>query len=83
MKAALLIGFNDLRLFLRDRSSFVWLFVIPTAFVYFMGFANRGPGSPANPRPSVLVENQDSGFLSRVFLDELGAQGLRDRKSVV
>ena len=76
MKAALLIGFNDLRLFLRDRSSFVWLFVIPTAFVYFMGFANRGPGSPANPRPSVLVENQDSGFLSRVFLDELGAQGL-------
>ncbi len=76
MKAALLIGVNDLRLFLRDRASFIWLFVIPTAFVYFMGFANRGPGSPANPRPAVLVENRDTNFLSAVFLEELGARGL-------
>jgi ABC-2 type transport system permease protein len=76
MKTALLIGHNDLRLFLRNRASFVWLFVVPVAFVYFMGFANRGPGSPGNPRPSVLVENRDAGFLGGVLLDELGAQGL-------
>ena len=77
MKHALLIGHNDLRLFLRNRSSFVWLFVLPLAMMYFMGFAVRGPGDPAIPRPSVLVENLDTNFLGRVFQEELGAQGLR------
>ena len=76
MKSAILIGHNDLRLFLRNRASIVWLFLIPTAFVYFMAVPNRGPGSPSNPRPAVLVENRDAGFLGSVFLDELGAQGL-------
>ncbi len=76
MKRALTIGHNDLRLFLKSKIAFVWLFLVPLAFVYFMGFANRGPGDPANPRPPVRVENLDDGFLSRVFFDELDAQGM-------
>lgn len=76
MKQALAIGHNDLRLFLRNPLSLVWLLVVPLAFTYFMGFANRGPGDPANPRPSVLVENLDTNFLARAFLEELGSQGL-------
>ena len=76
LEDVLTIGHNDLRVFLRNKASFIWLFLMPLAFVYFMGFANRGPGDPANPRPGVLVDNQDTGFLGRVFLDELGAQGL-------
>jgi ABC-type multidrug transport system permease subunit len=77
VKQALLIGHNDLRLFLRNRLAFVWLLLVPVAFVYFMGAANRGPGDPANPQPAVLVENLDTNFLGRAFLDELGAQGLQ------
>jgi ABC-type multidrug transport system permease subunit len=76
MKCILDIGHNDLRLFLKHRSAYVWLFVMPLAFVYFMGFANRGPGDPANRKPEVLVENLDTNFLGRLFLEELGAQGL-------
>lgn len=76
MRDALTIGHLDLRLFLRNRALFVWLFGMPLAFVYFMGFANRGPGDPRNARPPVLVENHDEGFLSREFLQELGVQGL-------
>ncbi|MBK9138417.1 MAG: ABC transporter permease [Verrucomicrobia bacterium] len=76
MRQALAIGHNDLRLFLRNRLSLVWLLVVPLAFVYFMGFANRGPGDPANPRPGVLVDNRDRDYLSRALLAELGAQGL-------
>lgn len=76
MRRILAIGHNDLRLFLKSRIACVWLFVVPLAFVYFMGFANRGPGDPANPKPPLLVENLDGGFLGRVFLDELGAQGM-------
>lgn len=76
MKRILDIGHNDLRLFLRNKTSFIWLFVMPFAFVYFMGFASRGPGNPSNRNPPVLVENQDSNFLGRVFMDALGAQGM-------
>ena len=76
MRHVLAIGHNDLRLFLKSKTAYLWLFVIPLTFVYFMGFANRGPGDPANRKPPVLVENQDTNFLGRAFLDELGAQGL-------
>ncbi len=76
MRHILDIGHNDLRLFLKRKSAFVWLFAVPLAFTYFMGFANRGPGDPYNRRPSVLVENQDPNFLGRILLDELDSQGL-------
>ncbi len=76
MKPVFAIGHNDLRILLRNRASYVWLFGMPLLFVFFMGFANRGPGGPAIPRPTVLVENADTGFLGRSFLDLLGDQGL-------
>jgi len=76
MKRILLIGHIDLRLFFKHKSAYVWLFVVPLGFVYFMGFAARGPGDPANRKPPVVIENQDTNFLGRIFLDELGAQGM-------
>ena len=44
MSAILVIAWNDVRLFLRDRTAYLWLFVMPLAFVWVMGFAARGPG---------------------------------------
>ena len=76
MKRILDIGVNDLRLFLKSRSAYVWFFVVPLVFVYFMGFANRGPGDPYNRTPPVLIENEDTNFLGRIFLDELSAQNM-------
>jgi ABC-type multidrug transport system permease subunit len=76
MKRICDIGHTDLRLFLKRKSAYVWLFAMPLAFVYLMGFANRGPGDPSNRKPPVLVENLDTNFLGRIFLDELGAQGM-------
>ena len=76
MRNIFTIGHNDLRLFLKRKSAFVWLFLIPLAFVYFMGFANRGAGDPANRRPAVLIENLDTNFLGRILLDELSAQNM-------
>jgi len=76
MNRILIIGHTDLRLFLKHRSAYVWLFVVPLAFVYFMGFAARGPGKAYNRTPPVLIENADTNFLGRVFLDELSAQNM-------
>jgi len=74
MKRILDIGHTDLRLFLKHPSAFVWLFVVPLAFVYFIGFANHGAGDPYNRTPPVLIENADTNFLGRIFLDELSSQ---------
>lgn len=76
MRRILDIGHNDLRLFLKSRTAYVWLFLMPLGFVYFMSFAVSGPGAPSNRRPPVIVENRDAGFLSAIFIEELSAQGL-------
>lgn len=76
MNALFVIAWNDVRLFLRDRTAYIWLFVMPLAFVWVMGFAIRGPGGPEDARPRVLVDNHDVGFMGGVFLKELGQQGL-------
>jgi len=76
MKHIFTIGHTDLRLFLKHKSAYVWLFIVPLAFIYVMGFANRGAGKPYNRTPPVLIENADTSFLGRVFLDELGAQNM-------
>ena len=76
MKRILDIGHTDLRLFFKHKSAYIWLFAVPLAFVYFMGFAVRGPGRPYNRTPPVLVENADTNFLGRVFLAELTTQDI-------
>jgi ABC-2 type transport system permease protein len=77
MKTVFEIARNDLRLFLRERTSWIWLVVVPLAFVYFMGFAARGPGGPVTPTAEVRIENLDDGFFGRLLLETLGEQGLR------
>ncbi len=77
MKNILTIGHNDIRVFLRDRTSFIWLLLMPLAFVFVMSFAAPAPGEPANPRPALQVTNADTGFLGGLFLAELETQGLR------
>ena len=76
MRRILDIGYTDLRLFFKHKSAYVWLFAMPLAFVVFMGAANRGPGKPYNRTPPVLIEDNDTNFLGRVFLDELSAQNM-------
>jgi ABC-2 type transport system permease protein len=76
MRRVLLIGHHDARLFLRERSSYIWLFVVPLVFVYFMGLAVRGSSGPSVPRPTVLIDNRDDGFLGGILVKALGEQGL-------
>jgi ABC-type multidrug transport system permease subunit len=76
MKRIFDIGHTDLRLFFKHKSAYIWLFVVPLAFVYIMGFAARGPGKAYNRTPPVLIENADRNFLGKIFLDELRAQDM-------
>lgn len=77
MSTILLIGWNDLRIFLRVKSSYIWLFVVPVLLIGFMGVAFRGAGEPGNLRPAVVVEKLDTNYLAKVLKEELGKQSLR------
>lgn len=76
MNRILLIAKNDLRLFLKEKAAYFWLFGAPLLFAFFMGM-NRGPGDPSNPHPGLLLENKDDGFMGKIFVEQLGAQGFR------
>jgi hypothetical protein len=76
MQRILDIGHNDLLLFFKSKTAYVWLFVIPTAFIYFLGFVAQAPGDPSNRNPPVLIDNKDTNFLSRALLAEMDAQGM-------
>ncbi len=76
MRRILDIGHNDLRVFFKNKTAFVWLFLIPTALVYFLGLAVHGPGDPSNRHPPVLIENKDTNFLAAALLEEMNAQGM-------
>ena len=76
MKRILDIGHNDLRLFFKSKTAYIFLFLMPTVFIYFLGFAARGPGDPGNRRPPVVIDNRDTNFLSGAFLSELTAEGM-------
>jgi len=77
LRTVLALGHNDNRLFLKDKSGYAWLFVIPFLFVFFFGQASKDDGNnPVNPKPTVLIDNRDEGFLAQALIDELNAQGM-------
>ena len=76
MQSIRTIAHNDVYLFLRDPSGYVWLVVVPLFFIYFFGAGQQGGDQPQNPRPAVLIENLDQGFMGAQLVQELEAQGL-------
>ena len=78
MRSIWVIARNDLRVFLKDRGGYVWLFVMPLVFIYFFGITMKGNNrKPSDPRPRVSIVNHDSGYLGGLFVELLEAEGLR------
>ena len=63
--AIILLARNDLKLALKDRSTILWLFIMPTVFFYFIGTVTQGGMSFVDTTVKLLVENNDGEFLSR------------------
>ncbi len=64
-KAVALLAKNDLKLAIRDRSTFLWLFIMPAVFFYFIGTVTQGGVSFLDSSAKLVVENNDGGFLSQ------------------
>jgi ABC-2 type transport system permease protein len=63
--AIALLAKTDLKLALRDRSTILWLFIMPAVFFYFVGTVTQGGVSFVDKPVMLVVENNDGGFLSR------------------
>jgi len=75
MRSVWKLALNDLRLTVRDRSSFVWMLAMPIAMMWlFSGIG--GGGSGAAPQISLTVVNHDDGWLSTALIDELDTEGV-------
>ena len=63
-EAVFLLARNDLKLALKDRSTILWLFIMPAVFFYFIGTVTQGGVSFVDSAAELVVENNDGGFLS-------------------
>lgn len=65
-----LLSWNDVRLTVKDRGSFIWMLLFPVVMMWFFG-AGVGDRSSTPPRISLTVDDRDGGWLARALIDEL------------
>ncbi len=68
---------KDLAIFFRDRSAWVWLFILPLVFILIFaglgGFSTSSSPATDDPRTPLAVVNQDAdGALAARFIEDLG-----------
>lgn len=71
------VAYHDLRTALRAKETFLWVFVMPVVFIFFIGSVTGGSTSTARnsvPDPIVVVRGSEPGLLA----DQL-EQRLEDR----
>ena len=74
MRKILTIAWNDIRIDLSDRTTFVFLLALPLVFTTIIGLALGGNANPnADNRAPVLVADEDRSALSGQLLDVLAA----------
>ena len=69
--AIALLARTDLKLALKERSTVLWLFIMPVVFFYFIGTVTQGGMSFTDTTVRLLVENEDGGFLSQHLVTRL------------
>ncbi len=85
MSAIWALATKDLRLLLRDKTGFFFVFVFPLIFAVFFGaiFSRAGGGGGEIPRLDVVVVNLDASPEAASFMDDLRqAPELRVREAV-
>lgn len=74
MKKIWHIGFNDIKLMVRDKTFFFWTLVFPLVFILIFGNLYREDSGPSVA--SLKVLNRDSGQWGAYFIEKLKAPGI-------
>lgn len=69
-----LLALNDLRLTVKDRTSLLWMLLLPLALMWLFGQSGNGSGGP--PKISLSVDNQDAGWVADALIGELDGDQL-------
>ncbi len=76
LKRALFIARKDLSYMLRDRTTLIWLAVMPGLFFYFIGTATGGASSGPTRENVAVKRPADAGFLADQLALRLDQAGL-------
>ena len=71
-----IIGFQSLQLIIKEKTSMIWMLIVPCIYIFVFGSAFRGGGDPAQSRADLAVYNQDNGFLSGELIKGLQSENL-------
>lgn len=74
MKKIWHIGWNDIKIMVRDKVFFVWTLLFPLVFIFIFGNLYRGNSGPA--QTSLMVLNQDMGQWGAYFIEKIKSPGI-------
>jgi ABC-2 type transport system permease protein len=78
LRDALFLVRKDTRLMFRGRETWLWVFIMPVVFFYFIGTVTGGFSRPSADRPAIALEaSPDGGFLVDVLARRLEERGYR------
>ena len=75
LRPVLSLGLNELRLTWKDRTSLMWMVLMPILFILFFGYVSSG-GRPGGTDRSIRlsVVDRDVSWLSRAVIEALAAE---------
>jgi len=68
------IGWNDIKIMVRDKVFFVWTLLFPLVFIFIFGNLYRGDTAPT--QASLMVLNQDRGQWGAYFIEKIKSPGI-------
>jgi ABC-type multidrug transport system permease subunit len=78
LRDALFLTRKDTRLMFRGRETWLWVFVMPVVFFYFIGTVIGGFSRSGTDRPVIALEAPpDGGFLADILAGRLEERGYR------
>lgn len=74
MKRIWHIGFNDIRLMVRDKIFFFWVLIFPLIFIFIFGNLYKEDSGPS--QASLKIVNRDSGKWGNYFIEKIKSPGI-------
>lgn len=76
MKAVWTIAQHTLRIMVKDKTSLIWMLIVPCLYILVFGSAFRHQSDPSQNRATIHVLNHDKGELSERLLKSLESENL-------
>src|ERR1700690_3189992 len=77
LRDACYLAYRDLLYLLPRRETWMWTFVMPIIFFYFIGNVTGGFGSHEKRDPIAVLVPPDAGFLADELIRRLGQRNFR------